>query len=159
MEKANALTRSLYHHHTLAGELDEAMQFVVSKVHWVAAMNGCHRDAGPQVQQQVMYLLQDQFWWSGMAMQIQKVISNCEWCIQHGDTHAKAPMQSIIVTAPLELLHIDFMSIEITMELDQPPNVINILVLVTTLQNRSWCTWPLIKLQRLLLNFCDRDTS
>ena len=37
-------------------------------------------------------------------------------------------MQPIIATAPLELLHIDFMSIEMTIELDQSPNVVSILV-------------------------------
>ena len=47
-----------------------------------------------------------------MATQMQKVISNCEQCIQHEGTCAKAPMQPIIVNAPLELLHIDFTSIE-----------------------------------------------
>ena len=41
--------------------------------------------------------------------------------------HAKAPMQPIIATTPLELLHIDFMSIEMTMELDQPPDMVNVL--------------------------------
>ena len=61
-------------------------------------------------------------------MQMQKVISNCKWWIQHGSTHAKAPIQPNIVTVPLELLHIYFMSIEMTMELDQPPNVVNVLV-------------------------------
>ena len=63
-----------------------------------------------------------------MGTQMLKAISNFEWFTQHGDTQAKAPMQPIIVTAPLELLHIDFMSIETAMELDQPPNVVNILV-------------------------------
>ena len=37
-------------------------------------------------------------------------------------------MQPIIVTAPLELLHIDFTSIETTMELDQLPHIVNILI-------------------------------
>ena len=37
-------------------------------------------------------------------------------------------MQLIIATASLKLLHIDFTSIEMTMELDQPPNMVNILV-------------------------------
>ena len=91
-------------------------------------MNGCHKDAGHQGQQSMMYQLQDQFWWPCMATQMQKAISNCKQCIQHGRTHAKAPTQPIIVTTPLELQHIDFMSIEMTMELDQPPNVVNILV-------------------------------
>ena len=40
----------------------------------------------------------------------------------------QSPLQPIIVTAPLELLHNDFTSIETTMELDQPPNVVNVLV-------------------------------
>ena len=38
-------------------------------------------------------------------------------------------MWPIIVTAPLELLHIDFTSIKTMMELDQPPNMVNLLVL------------------------------
>ena len=59
-----------------------------------------------------------------MAMQMQKVVSKCEWCIQHEGTCAKVPMWPIIVTAPLDLLHIDFTSMETMMELDQPPNVV-----------------------------------
>ena len=39
---------ALYHCHTPAGELEEAMQFIVPMAHRVAAMNGCHRDAGHQ---------------------------------------------------------------------------------------------------------------
>ena len=37
-------------------------------------------------------------------------------------------MQPLIFTAPLEFLHIDSTSIETTMDLDQLPNVVNILV-------------------------------
>ena len=37
-------------------------------------------------------------------------------------------MQPIIATVPLELLHVDFTGIEMTMELDQPPNVVSVLV-------------------------------
>ena len=38
-------------------------------------------------------------------------------------------MWAIIVTTPLELLHMDFTSIQTMMELDQPPNMVNILVI------------------------------
>ena len=37
---------ALYHCHTVAGELEEVLQSVVPVAHWVAAMNGCHWDAG-----------------------------------------------------------------------------------------------------------------
>ena len=50
-------------------------------------MNGYHRDAGHQGQQWMLYLLQNRFWWPEMAVHMQKVISNCKWCIQHGGTH------------------------------------------------------------------------
>ena len=48
---------------------------------------------------------------------------------QHEGIHAKSPVWPIIATAPLELLHIDFTSLETMMELDHPPNVVNVLVL------------------------------
>ena len=63
-----------------------------------------------------------------MATQMQKAISSCEWSVQHEGTHAKVPMHPVIATAPLELLHMDFTSIEMTMKLDQPPNVVTVLV-------------------------------
>ena len=91
-------------------------------------MNGCHQDAGHQGQQQTLYLLHDWLWQPVMATQMPKVNSNCEWCIHHKGIYAKVPVWPIIVTASLELLHIDFTSIETMMELDQPPNIMNVLV-------------------------------
>ena len=104
------------------------MQFVVPVAHGVMAMNGCHRDAGHQGQLQTLSLLQDQLWWPGMAMHMQKVISSCEKCIQQEGAQAKAPLQAILVTTPLELLHVGFTSIETTMELEQLPHIVNVLV-------------------------------
>ena len=118
----------LYHFHTFAGELEEVLWFVVPRVHQVAAMNGCHQVAGHQCQQQMLCLLHDRFWWPGMAAQMQKVISSCEQCIQHEGICTKAPMWPIIVTTPLELLHVDFTSIETMIEVDQSPNMVNLLV-------------------------------
>ena len=63
-----------------------------------------------------------------MAAQMQKAISSCEWCIKHEDSLAKASMWPIIVTAPLEFLHVDFTNIETIMMLDQPPNMVNLFV-------------------------------
>ena len=41
---------ALYHHHTLAGELSDVMQFVVLTAHRVVAIDRCHKDAGHQGQ-------------------------------------------------------------------------------------------------------------
>ena len=127
-KKLTLFQGALYHHHTPMGKLEDILQFMVPTAHQVAAMNGCHWDAGNQDQQQTLCLLHDWFWWPGMAMQMQKAISSCKQFIQHEGSHAKAPVQPIIVTTPLELLHVDFASIETMMEVDQPPNVVNLLV-------------------------------
>ena len=64
-----------------------------------------------------------------MVMQIQRPISGCKRCIQHGGAYAKAPLQPILVTSPLALLHVDFTSIEMAMELNQPSHIVNVLIL------------------------------
>ena len=89
-----------------------------------------------------------------MAMQMKEVIIHCEQCIQHEGTCAKAPMQPIIVTAPLELLPIDLTSIETALELGQPLNVLNVLVFCDHIMKHMMAYMTLIKLQKLLLHFC-----
>ena len=42
--------------------------------------------------------------------------------------HPKAPLCPIVATTPLDLLHIDFTSLETTLELNQLPRVANVLV-------------------------------
>ena len=119
---------ALYHFHTPAGKLEEVLWFVVPMAHQVAAMNGCHQNAGHQGQKWTLYLLHDWSWWPGMVMYMQNVITKCKWCTQHEGTCAKAPMQPIIATVPLELLCVDLTSIEMTLELHQPLNMVNVLV-------------------------------
>ena len=149
---------ALYHCHTPKGKLEEVLWFVVPPVHQVTAMNGCHWD-GHQGQQQTMCLLHHQFWWPGMGVKMQKVTSCCEQCIQQEGNHAKAPMWPIIVTAALELLHIDLTRIETTMELDQPPNVVNLLVFCNHFTKHVMAYVTLTKLWKLLLSFCGKDIS
>ena len=63
-----------------------------------------------------------------MAKQMRQVIKACRCCLQYEGGTPKAPLCPIVATAPLDLLHVDFTSIEPTMELDQLPRVANILV-------------------------------
>ena len=52
----------------------------------------------------------------------------CTHCLQHEGSLSKAPLHPIMATAPLDLLHVDFNSIETTLELNQSSKVTNILV-------------------------------
>ena len=63
-----------------------------------------------------------------MAKQMRQIIKACRCCLQYEGGTPKAPLCPIVATAPLDLLHVDFTSIETTMELNQSPRVGNVLV-------------------------------
>ena len=63
-----------------------------------------------------------------MAKQMRQVIKACKCCLQYEGRTPKAPLCPILATAPLDLLHVDFTSIETTLELNQLPRVANVLV-------------------------------
>ena len=63
-----------------------------------------------------------------MAKQMRQVIKACGHCLQYEGATPKAPLCPIVATTPLDLLHVDFTSIETMMELDKSPRVANVLV-------------------------------
>ena len=56
-------------------------------------------------------------------------MKSCQRCQIFKGATVKAPLYPIKAFAPLKLVHIDFTSIETTMELNQPPSVKNVLVI------------------------------
>ena len=131
---------TLYLHSTPKGEDEDLLLFIVPKAHRTAALNRCHQDAG-------------HFWWPGMAKQMRQVIKACRCCLQYEGSTPKAPLCPIVATTPLDLLHVDFTSIETMMELDKSPQVGNVLVFQDHFTNMYWHMRPLIKLQNPSLNF------
>ena len=110
------------------GENEDLLLFIVPKVHQTATLNGYHQDAGHQGCDHTLSLLQECFWWPGMAKQMRQVIKACRCCLQYEDGTPKAPLCPIVAITPLDLLHVDFASIETMMELDKSPRVTNVLV-------------------------------
>ena len=110
------------------GKNEDLLLFVVPKVHQITAWNGCHRDAGHQGHDHTLSLLLEHFWWPGMTSQMWQSIRTCVHCLQPEGGFSKAPLHPIMATAPLDLLHVDFTSIETTLGLNQSPRVTNILV-------------------------------
>ena len=119
---------TLYLCSTPKGEDEDLLLFIVPKAHWTATLNGCHRDAGHQGHDCTLSLLQEHFWWPGMAKQIRQVIKACRHRLQYEGSTPKAPLCPIVATTPIDLLHVDFTSIETMMELDKSPQVANVLV-------------------------------
>ena len=123
-----SLQGTLYLCSTLKGEDEDLLLFVVSKAHWHATLKGCHQDVGHQGCDCTLSMLQEHFWWPGMAKQMRQVIKACRDCLQYEGSTPKAPLCPIVATAPLDLLHVDFTTIETTIELDKSPRVGNVLV-------------------------------
>ena len=110
------------------GETEDLLLFLVPKAHQVATPNGCDRDAGHQGHNCTLSLQWEHFWWLGMINQMQQSIKSCVHCLQHEGNLPKVPLHPIVATTLFELLHVDFTSIEITMELNQMPGITNVLV-------------------------------
>ena len=122
------LQDSLYLHSMPKGENEDPLLFIVPKAHCTATLNGCHWDAWHQGCDHTLSLLQGLSWWPGMAKQMRKIIRACTCCLQYEGGYPKAPLCPIVATAPLDLLHVDFTSIETMLEPNQSPRDTNILV-------------------------------
>ena len=116
-----SLQGTLYLRSTPKGEDEDLLLFVVPRAHRIATLNGCHWDMGHQGRDCTLSLLQEHFWWPGMVNQMRQVIKTCRHYLQYEGTTPKAPLCPIVATTPLDHIHVDFTSIETTMELDKSP--------------------------------------
>ena len=73
------------------GKKGDLLLFIVPKVHRVASLNGCHRDAGHQGHDCTLSLLQECFWCPGTTSQMLQSIRTCACCLQHEGGLPKAP--------------------------------------------------------------------
>ena len=110
------------------GENEDLLFFMVPKAHQTAALNGCHRDMGHQGHDCTLSLLQECFWWPGIANQIRQSIKACTCYLQYKGGFPKDPLCPIVAIAPPDLLHVDFTNIETILEPNQSPRVANVLV-------------------------------
>ena len=111
------------------GETEGLLAFVVPSAHRCTALNGVHRDAGHQGQQRTLALAKERFWWPKMVEDCRASVKGCQCCQIFEGAVVKAPLYPIKVFVPLKLVHVDFTSIETTMELNQPPSIKNVLVI------------------------------
>ena len=119
----------MYVNITPKGETEGLLAFVVQSTHRCTALNGVHRDAGHQGQHRMLALAVEHFWWPKMVEDCRASVKGCQCCQIFEGAVVKAPLYPIKVYTPFELVHVDFTSIEMTMELNQPPSIKNVLVI------------------------------
>ena len=71
----------------------------------------CHEDYGHLGMDRVQILLQERFYWPKMSEDVRTIIRSCEHCMHFKTTPQHDEMYRIMATYPLELIHLDFLSI------------------------------------------------
>ena len=116
----------MYINTTLKGETEGV---VIPVGQHCLVLNGVHHDAGHQGQQRTLALAQERFWWPMMAEDCHAIVRGCPHCQAFKGEVPRAPLCLIWAYAPLELVHLDYTSIESMMELNKPPMVKNVLMM------------------------------
>ena len=128
--KEQLLKNGLLYRKTRIGLAKETIfQFVVPGRHRSVALDGCHCKAAHQGQRRSASLMQEQFWWPGMARDLRNHIRKCGRCHKFEAALLIAPMQSLTCSGLGELLHVDYTSIEETVPLKEELVICNTLVL------------------------------
>ena len=109
--------------------LDARRAFFVPPEQRNNALRGCHDMMGHQGRDRTLSLLRERFWWPGMAAQMQEKLRKCERCRVHKAKASTEELHPIVATAPLDLVHVDYTTIETDMEPNKSPKVVNVLVI------------------------------
>ena len=81
---------------------------------------------GHQGWDQMLSLLKEQFWWPSMA----KALKNCRQCLIFEAKVQMPKLTPILATKPMDLVHIDFVKMEIPGDLRKKPKTKNILIVI-----------------------------
>ena len=119
----------LYHKLWLKATSEDVWHFVVPKTHRSVALDGCHREAAHQGQCHSFSLMQEQFWWPGMARELKNHVKNCAHCKKFEGAPPIAKLKNLPCSSPGEILHIDYTSIEEKVDLNEKPVIRNVLVM------------------------------
>ena len=88
-------------------------------------LTGLHNDMGHPGKDRTLSLLRDRFYWPGMTSDTENWIKNCGRCIRRkSKTDVRAPLVNITSHYPLELVCIDYLTLE-----PSQGNISNILVI------------------------------
>ena len=99
-------------------------QLVVPKLFRERALLGCHDDVGHQGILRTLSLLRERFYWPGMQEEATQHALKCSRCLRRKTPPQVAPLQPILVAQPLELVHMDYLSLE-----PSKGNIENVLVI------------------------------
>ncbi|KAI5615219.1 hypothetical protein C0J50_8776 [Silurus asotus] len=92
---------------------DEVCQLLLPRKFREIVMRAMHDDLGHFEQERTIELLRSRFFWPKMSVDVEEYINNCGKCISYKTPPQKAsPLHQIISHGPMDLVCIDFLSME-----------------------------------------------
>ena len=89
------------------------LQFVLPKLFRKQVLEACHDEIGQLGIERTTNVLKDRFYWPRMEDDIEEYVKTCPRCLKFKAIPERAELNIIDVTRPLELVHIDFLTIEV----------------------------------------------
>ena len=96
----------------LERENDVVFQLVLPLKYRTIALKGVHEELYHVGLEEGLNQLSSRFYWPFMNAELEAKIRTCMRCVMKGARPQKAPMKTIVTTYPLELLSIDYLTIE-----------------------------------------------
>ena len=91
----------------------EQFQLLLPAAFQEQALKGVHNDVGHLGLDRSIQLLRQRYYWPFMYASLQKHISRCQQCIlRKTPPNQRAPLVNVVTSQPLELLCMDFLSLE-----------------------------------------------
>lgn len=89
---------------------NKTFQFIVPSALRDKVLKGVHDEAGHQGQHRTLYLTRRRFYWQGMEKEVKEYVRCCRRCAvsKSPEPDARAPLESIRTSRPLELVCVDF---------------------------------------------------
>ena len=91
---------------------ENKFQFILPQSYWKQALEACHENMGHLGIERTTALLKDCFYWSSITEDVEKHIKSCPRCLRFKTQPEKADLNPVIATRSLELVHIDYLTIE-----------------------------------------------
>ena len=88
------------------------LQLVLPAAQREVALRGCHDEVGHLGLEHMLDLMHDWLFWPHMAAQAKEHIGKCCPYLAFKAKQLKAPLENIMATHPLELVHLDYLCLE-----------------------------------------------
>ena len=87
-------------------------QIVLPKELFHRVMQGCHDETGHQGRDRTISLVRERFYWDTLYKDTSEYVAQCQRCLRRKGTSRPALLQPFFATQPLEIIHLDHLTLE-----------------------------------------------